>query len=51
MEERNTLHTFITAMLFYDQLLGLDDEELKARGFSTERINQGIERLKQMYDV
>lgn len=46
-----TPHMLMTALSFYNQLYGLDDDKLKLSGFSKEKIAQKIEKLKQIYSV
>lgn len=48
-ESQKTLHVFMSALLFYNKLLCMDDEKLNLYGFSKEKINQSIERLRGLY--
>lgn len=51
IEKEQTPHMLMTALAFYNQLYGLDDDKLKSSGFSKEKIAQKIEKLKQIYNV
>lgn len=51
IEKEQTPHMLMTALAFYNQLYGLDDDKLKLSGFSKEKIAQKIEKLKQIYNV
>ena len=46
---QKTLHVFMSALLFYNKLLCMDDEKLNSYGFSKEKINQSIEKLRNLY--
>ena len=48
-ENQKTLHVFTSALLFYNKLLCMDDEKLNSYGFSKEKINQSIEKLRNLY--
>ena len=48
-ENQKTAHILTSAIFFYNKLLALNEEKLNESGFSKERINQGIEKLKQLY--
>ena len=51
IEKEQTPHMLMTALAFYNQLYGLDDDKLKSSGFSKEKIAQKIEKLNQIYNV
>lgn len=48
-EIQRSSHALTSAILFYNKLLALDEEKLNSSGFSKEKINQSIEKLKQIY--
>ncbi len=50
IENNQTPHMLMKALSFYNQLLNLDKEKLKLNGFSEEKIQQRIEKLKQIYE-
>ena len=51
IEKNQTLYAFTTALSFYNRLLDLPDDKLELNGLSKEKINQSIEKLKEIYEV
>ena len=50
IEKNHTQHMLMKALSFYNQLLSLDEEKLNSSGFSKGKIQQSIEKLKQIYE-
>lgn len=50
IENKKTLRGLTVALSFYNKLLESSDQYLQANGFSKDKVEEGIEKLKALYE-